>query len=150
MTKVTFYQNSENQCVGFTSEDHAGYAQEGEDIVCAGISALVINTVNSIEAFTEDEFTVDVDEASARIHFMIKNKPSKESLLLLNSLILGLQRMEDEQYTEFIDIGSGQVEEYCHLNNRFDEKIRLQNQTSYIKKQIHRLLSHKKYPSKAH
>ena len=39
-----------------------------------------------------------------RIHFMIKNKPSKESLLLLNSLILGLQRMEDEQYTEFIDI----------------------------------------------
>ena len=54
MTKVTFYQNSENQCVGFTSEDHAGYAQEGEDIVCAGISALVINTVNSIEDFTED------------------------------------------------------------------------------------------------
>ena len=104
MTKVTFYQNSENQCVGFTSEDHAGYAQEGEDIVCAGISALVVNTVNSIEAFTKDEFTVDVDEASARIHFMIKNKPSKESLLLLNSLILGLQRMEDEQYTEFIDI----------------------------------------------
>ena len=104
MTKVTFYQNSENQCVGFTSEDHAGYAQEGEDIVCAGISALVINTVNSIEAFTEDEFTIDEDESSARIHFMIKNKPSKESLLLLNSLILGLQRMEDEQYTEFIDI----------------------------------------------
>ena len=104
MTKVTFYQNSENQCVGFTSEDHAGYAQEGEDIVCAGISALAINTVNSIEAFTEDEFTIDVDESSARIHFMIKNKPSKESLLLLNSLILGLQRMEDEQYTEFIDI----------------------------------------------
>ena len=78
--------------------------EEGEDIVCAGISALVINTVNSIEAFTEDEFTIDVDESSARIHFMIKNKPSKESLLLLNSLILGLQRMEDEQYTEFIDI----------------------------------------------
>ena len=104
MTKVTFYQNSENQCVGFTSEDHAGYAQEGKDIVCAGISALVINTVNSIEAFTEDEFTIDVDESSARIHFMIKNKPSKESLQLLNSLILGLQRMEDEQYTEFIDI----------------------------------------------
>ena len=104
MTKVTFYQNSENQCVGFTSADHAGYAQEGEVIVCAGSSALVINTVNSIEAFTEDEFTIDVDESSARIHFMIKNKPSKESLLLLNSLILGLQRMEDEQYTEFIDI----------------------------------------------
>ena len=99
MTKVTFYQNSENQCVGFTSEDHAGYAQEGKDIVCAGISALVINTVNSIEAFTEDPVIV-----LFWCPAMIKNKPSKESLLLLNSLILGLQRMEDEQYTEFIDI----------------------------------------------
>ena len=50
-------------------------------------------------------FTIDVDESILHvIHFMIKNKPSKESLLLLNSLILGLQRMEDEQYTEFIDI----------------------------------------------
>ena len=89
---------------GVIISGHAGYAEAGKDIVCAGISALVINTVNSIEAFTEDEFTIDVDESSARIHFMIKNKPSKESLLLLNSLILGLQRMEDEQYTEFIDI----------------------------------------------
>ena len=104
MTKVTFYQNSDNQCVGFTSEDHAGYGEEGEDIVCAAISALVINTVNSIEAFTEDDYVVDVDEASAKIHFMLKDKPSDSSLLLLNSLILGLQRMEDEQYTEFIDI----------------------------------------------
>ena len=88
----------------FHINGHAMYAEAGSDIVCAAVSALVINTVNSIEAFTEDEFTIDVDESSARIHFMIKNKPSKESLLLLNSLILGLQRMEDEQYTEFIDI----------------------------------------------
>ena len=84
------------------------------------ISALVINTVNSIEAFTEDEFTIDVDESSARIHFMIKNKPSKESLLLLNSLILGLQRMEDEQYTEFIDYNlRGGVKTMLNMNLQF-------------------------------
>ena len=104
MTRVTFYQNSEHQCIGFDVNGHAGYAQEGEDIVCAAISALVINTVNSIEAFTEDEFRVDVDEKSADIRFSLENSPSKECLLLLNSLILGLQRMEDEQYTDFIDI----------------------------------------------
>ena len=95
MTKVTFYQNSENQCVGFTSEDHAGYAQEGEDIVCAGISALVINTVNSIEAFTEDEFTIDVDESSARIHFMIKNKPSITFLLHSSSFVISKRGIRD-------------------------------------------------------
>ncbi|MBS6195319.1 MAG: ribosomal-processing cysteine protease Prp [Clostridiales bacterium] len=104
MTKVTFYQNSDNQCVGFEVKNHAGYAEEGEDIVCAGISALVINTVNSIEAFTEDKFRLDVDEATACIRLSVEELPSEGCTLLLNSLILGLQRMEDEQYTEFIDI----------------------------------------------
>ena len=104
MTEVTFYQNEDKQCVGFETKGHAGYAQEGEDIVCAGISALVINTVNSIEAFTNDRFQLDVDETSADIHLLVEGIPSKECTLLLNSLILGLQGMEDGQYTEFIDI----------------------------------------------
>ena len=104
MTEVTFYQNSKNECKGFRVSGHAGYGEQGEDIVCAAISALVINTVNSIEAFTEDDFTVDVDEQTADIQLLINGVPSREALLLLNSLILGLQRMEDEQYTDFIDI----------------------------------------------
>lgn len=104
MTRATFYQNSENQCIGFEVNGHAEYAQEGEDIVCAAISVLTINTINSIEAFTEDKFRVDVDEESASIRFSLEEGPSRECLLLLNSLILGLQRMEDEQYADFIDI----------------------------------------------
>ena len=37
-------------------QGHAGYAEPGQDIVCAAVSALVINTINAIEAFTEDDF----------------------------------------------------------------------------------------------
>ena len=33
----------------FVSKGHAGYAEEGQDIVCAAVSVLVINTVNSLE-----------------------------------------------------------------------------------------------------
>ena len=36
------------------SRGHAGYAEEGQDIVCAAVSALIINTVNSLETFTDD------------------------------------------------------------------------------------------------
>ncbi|HIS27732.1 MAG TPA: ribosomal-processing cysteine protease Prp [Candidatus Pullilachnospira intestinigallinarum] len=105
MTKVTFYQNSDRQCVGFEARDHAGYAGEGEDIVCAAISALVINAVNSIEAFTDDAVTVESDADEALIRLKVEGEPSPSCQLLLNSLILGLQRMEDdEQYTQFIDI----------------------------------------------
>ncbi|MDD3279608.1 MAG: ribosomal-processing cysteine protease Prp [Lachnospiraceae bacterium] len=105
MTRVTFYQNSDQEYMGFLTENHAGYADAGEDIVCAAISALVTNTVNSMEAFTEDDFAVDVDEEHASIKLMMQEHPSKEAELLLKSLSLGLQGIEEDKiYSEFIDI----------------------------------------------
>ena len=105
MTRVTFYQNSNHEYIGFTVEGHAGYADEGEDIICAAISALVTNAINSIEAFTEDDFTVDADENSACIKFSIDGTHSKEADLLLKSLSLGLQGIEDDETNSaFIDI----------------------------------------------
>ncbi|MFR1298730.1 MAG: ribosomal-processing cysteine protease Prp [Blautia massiliensis (ex Durand et al. 2017)] len=38
----------------FISKGHAGYAEAGQDIVCAAVSALIITTVNSLEKFTDD------------------------------------------------------------------------------------------------
>ena len=48
----------------FVSKGHAGYAEEGQDIVCAAVSVLVINTVNSLETFTDDQFEVQEDDGS--------------------------------------------------------------------------------------
>ena len=42
MTKITIFRNQDQAFLGFDCLGHAGYAEEGEDIVCAGISALVI------------------------------------------------------------------------------------------------------------
>ena len=39
----------------FISKGHAGYAEAGQDIVCAAVSALIITTVNSLEKFTDDK-----------------------------------------------------------------------------------------------
>ena len=37
MTNITFYKTN-NSFVGFRVSGHSGYAEEGSDIVCAGIS----------------------------------------------------------------------------------------------------------------
>ena len=103
MTKVTFYQNSENQCVGFTSEDHAGYAQEGEDIVCAGISALVINTINSIEEFTDDPFTCDCRDGMIE-GWEFTNDLSAATELLMDSLMLGLTNIVEAYGEEYLKV----------------------------------------------
>ena len=47
---------------GIEFNGHAGYADSGEDIVCAAVSVLVINTFNAIERFTDDAFNSDYDE----------------------------------------------------------------------------------------
>jgi uncharacterized protein YsxB (DUF464 family) len=38
--------------VSFAVEGHAKYANPGKDIVCAGVSAVTVGTVNSIEVLT--------------------------------------------------------------------------------------------------
>ena len=64
MIKVSIYKNDEGKMIGFRLSGHAGYAEHGQDIVCAAVSALVINAMNSIETFSSDTFTYDEDEES--------------------------------------------------------------------------------------
>ena len=104
MTKVTIYKNELNECVGFKVYDHAGFAEAGNDIVCSAISILTINTMNAIEQFTNVDFTQDVDEKECVIEFRI-NKPTKETTLLLETMVLGLQTLEDnKEYENYIDL----------------------------------------------
>jgi uncharacterized protein YsxB (DUF464 family) len=105
MTEITFYQTETGDIIGFRSEGHSGYADQGEDIVCAAISALVINTINSINELTDDEMDVDIDEGEGYIDASFFDTPGKEAQLLLKSLALGLTNMEDDEaVTEFIDV----------------------------------------------
>ena len=77
----------------------------GKDIVCAAVSVLVINTLNSIERFTDDKTSCVSDENSGTVEFRFKDHPSHDAALLLDSMILGLEDIEDsEEYESYIDI----------------------------------------------
>jgi uncharacterized protein YsxB (DUF464 family) len=105
MTEITFYQTEEGDLTGFRSEGHAGYADSGEDIVCAAISALIINTINSINELTEDHIDVDIDEEEGYIDASFFDPPGREAQLLLKSLALGLTNIEDDgSVSDFIDV----------------------------------------------
>ena len=104
MIKAEIYQSSDKDCLGFKIEGHAGYAEAGEDIVCAAVSMLVINTINSIEVFTEEEFTFESDEESGRIEMMFKEHPGERAALLCDSLVLGLQGVESEYGNNYLKV----------------------------------------------
>ena len=48
MIEITRIKNEQGENVGFRCYGHAGFARHGKDIVCAAVSALVLNTINSI------------------------------------------------------------------------------------------------------
>ena len=54
MTEV-FVKKVRDRVISVNTKGHAGFAKRGKDIVCSAVSVLLINTVNSIKCFTEDE-----------------------------------------------------------------------------------------------
>jgi hypothetical protein len=102
MTHATIYKSSLNgEILGFKVLGHAEYAKAGEDIVCASISILVINTINTIDLYCDAIYTTDVDEKAGLIEFKLSPfvkdlKVSNEVRVLLNSVELGLCQVAKE------------------------------------------------------
>lgn len=99
MINVSIYKNAENLITGFKVSGHADFSEYGSDIVCAAVSALVINTINSIENFTSDKFHLEEDEKKGIMEFHVVSPFSSNTNLLLSSLALGLQGIS-EDYTD--------------------------------------------------
>ena len=105
MINISIYQNEQDEYTGFRMEGHAGYAERGQDIVCAAVSVLVINTINSIESMTEDRFEDHVREENGEIDFRIISSPISDSAeLLLRSLVLGLKGILSEYGNKYLKI----------------------------------------------
>ena len=101
MIHVTAYKDKNHHYSGFRCDGHAGYAEAGEDIVCSAVSVLVINTINAIDALTEDSFSVGADEESGLIDVDFPEPLSHDAVLLLDTMVMGLQSIE-ENHSEFI------------------------------------------------
>ncbi len=108
MIRVTVRKNkgeySSIYCIG-----HAEYADPGEDIVCSAVSVLVLNTLNSIEAFTEDLFSVGTDEERGMIDFKLEGSVSHDTHLLIDSMVLGIQQIVDTYGDTYVSLITEEV-----------------------------------------
>ena len=102
MTTITFFQNQNQDILGFEFVGHAGFARFGKDIVCAGVSILVQNTINCIEKYTDEGFSCEADEKSGDIRFTFSDVPEHDAALLVKSMILGLQGIQSSYGKKFL------------------------------------------------
>ena len=107
MIKVNLYYNKQKDLCRFRLYGHAEYAEYGQDIVCAAVSMIVINTINSIESFTNEPLITNQDANTGWLECVFPNMPkgkgSKEAKLLLKSMVLGLESVKKE-YGSYIQI----------------------------------------------
>ena len=96
MIKVKVFRNKNNEIYGFRVDDH------GDSIVCSAVSALTLNCVNCIEAFS-----FEADEGGGFLKIEIKEiengTHNHDVNLIFNCLLLGLSGIE-AQYSRDIKI----------------------------------------------
>lgn len=94
MITATIYKNNAGDIYAFKVKNH------DTGIVCAAVSVLTINTVNSIEQFTDEEIKCSHKEKGGYLSLelpRIKSGGKNEAAaLLLNSMLLGLNGVLSE------------------------------------------------------
>ena len=108
MVEVTVMTDSEQRYRAIHMVGHAGLAQpyevEGQELVCAAVSALALNMANSVERFTKDRFEAETDDVSGGFFFRFPSSISSGSELLMNSMVFGLLNIEEEYGEPYIKI----------------------------------------------
>ncbi len=104
MTTITITKTSQDTYKSIECNGHAGFSDYGKDIVCSAISVLTINTINSIDEFTNDKIVVEQDENKGIIRFEFVDMPSHDSELLLKSFELGVDSIFQQYGKKFLNI----------------------------------------------
>lgn len=99
MIKVTisYFNNSINEII---VKGHSNYASKGHDIVCAGVSAIVIGGINAIDSLVNNHnINYEVEDGYVRLN----NLANIEVQNILKIIIVQLKSVEDS-YSKHIEI----------------------------------------------
>ena len=111
MTTITFYK-SNGVYYGFEEQGHTGYAESGDDVICAALSSMTMLIINAIEVSYASHVEYTIDEETTDIRVIVKSAlPKYESDEKKQYAVSGLiqayffQLMDlVEDYYEFLDV----------------------------------------------
>ena len=104
MTKCEFFME-EDRITGFSISGHSGYAEAGQDIVCAAISAVVTMAEATINDICGAKAKVRVKDADARITLTLPTSCDEEESVqaVLAGMMLTLVSLA-EQHPDYIEV----------------------------------------------
>lgn len=104
MTNITFYRKNKD-IIKFVAEDHAEYAEEGADIICAAISALTMHTLNALTDVVRIQVGFEMRDAYLEciLPSDLSEEDAKSAKVLMDALYLSLDNLK-KQYETYITI----------------------------------------------
>ena len=99
MIKVVIEKNN-SKIVSFEVSGHSNYDEKGKDIVCAGVSAIVVGGINALVNENKKAIEYECKEGYAKV--LVKNIDSNIEMIL--DLISTQLYTVEESYPKFIKI----------------------------------------------
>jgi uncharacterized protein YsxB (DUF464 family) len=111
MTKIVFFRN-DGIFYGFEEQGHTGFGEQGDDVLCAALSAMTMLIINTIEVSWGVDVKFEIDEETTDITVTVKEAlpkyaSSDEKQFAVSGLIQGYfyQLMDMiEDYGDYIDV----------------------------------------------
>lgn len=88
---------------GLTVDGHAGYAETGNDIICAAVSSLTQGLIHAIEALTDDQISYRV--ADGHIDMKYENL-SERGKLLIDSFFIAVSDIQITYGDQYVKIAA--------------------------------------------
>ncbi len=104
MTRCEFF-TEDDRITGFSISGHSGYAEAGQDIVCAAISAVVTMAEATINDVCGAKAKVRVKDEQARITLTLPASCNEEESVqaVLSGMMLTLISLR-EDYPDYIEV----------------------------------------------
>ena len=109
MVGITVMRDAHQLPVGFRSEGHADFDDEGRDIICAAVSVLELNLANSVAEFTDARFSCQIGEDTGTFEFLLADREDEKAALLLDSCLLGMEAIRQQYGSNYLQITDQEV-----------------------------------------
>ncbi|HHT36546.1 MAG: ribosomal-processing cysteine protease Prp [Candidatus Wallacebacter cryptica] len=105
MTKIRLFFNG-NDIIGFSAEGHTGFADRGEDIVCAAISVLTQTAVIGLQQELGLKVDVEIKDGllQCRLPVQVDDRLWQQSQVILRVMYAGLRAILQEYGKQYLDI----------------------------------------------
>jgi uncharacterized protein YsxB (DUF464 family) len=102
MIKVKIARDKQGFIWGFTIKGHAGYKKRGEDIVCAGVSAIAYTAVGALSEMAGVGDYVEKDGyMKCNIQSNLDDNLKQTVKIILETMVIGLKQIENS-YKEYV------------------------------------------------